>query len=392
MKIVVYTNAYKPIISGVVNAVALFRQGLLARGHEVIVLAPDYYGYRDQEGGVYRFPSVDLTRQVRFPVAIPWSPRLSRVVRQFQPDIIHTHHPFVLGPLALRMARHHQAPLVYTFHTQYEQYTHYIPLPENLVKSLTRRRIRNFVMGADLVTTPAESVRDLLYSYGVKKEIAILPNPVDLSGFDRHEGETVRRQLGIGPDDLVLVSIGRLGIEKNLGFMLEAFGLMTGMAPDLPLRLVLVGAGPEEARLKELGAQLGFGDRLVMAGSVPYPTVPSYLAAADLFVMTSVSEVKPLVLLEAMAAGLPIVAVRASGALDTVIDGQEGILTELDREAFARATVDLLADRERRQAMNERARATVGKYSLEKVAGQLLEVYEAALAARRRSICDVSRI
>ena len=115
---------------------------LISEGHEVIVLAPDYYGYRDQEEGIFRFPSVDLTREVRFPIAVPWSPRLSRMVHDFHPDVIHAHHPFVLGPVALRMARHLQVPLVYTFHTQFELYAHYFPLPHELVRKLTRYRIR----------------------------------------------------------------------------------------------------------------------------------------------------------------------------------------------------------------------------------------------------------
>lgn len=385
MRIAIYTNAYKPIVSGVVNAIALLRQGFVARGHEVIILAPDYYGYRDQESGVYRFPAVDLTRKVRFPVAIPWSPRVSRLVREFRPEIIHTHHPFVLGPLALRTARQLGVPLVYTFHTQYEQYAHYVPLPPRLVKWFTRRRIRRFVEAADVVTTPAASIRDLLAGYGIEREILVLPNPIDLSRFARTEGPTVRRQLGLAEGELVLIFVGRLGIEKNLGFMLEAFALLRSLAPELPLRLVLVGAGPEEARLRELGEELGLGDRLILTGSVPYQTVPSYLAAADLFLMTSVTEVKPLVLLEAMAAGLPIVAVRASGAVDTLTDGRDGVLTELDRTAFARAVLALLCDEGRRKAMGRAARETVERYSLDRVAGEFIRLYEEAVERRKKS-------
>ncbi|NLG84642.1 MAG: glycosyltransferase family 4 protein [Firmicutes bacterium] len=382
MRIAIYTNAYKPIVSGVVNAIALLRQGFLARGHEVIVLAPDYYGYRDQEEGIYRFPAVDLTRKVRFPVAIPWSPRLSRVIRTFRPEVIHAHHPFVLGPLALRTARHLGVPLVYTFHTQYEQYAHYVPLPPRLVKWFTRHRIRRFVEAADAVTTPAVSIRDLLAGYGIRREILVLPNPIDLSRFARTEGPSVRRQLGLDEEELVLSFVGRLGIEKNLGFMLEAFALLREMAPELPLRLVLVGAGPEETRLRELGEELGLGDRLIFTGSVPYQTVPSYLAAADLFLMTSVTEVKPLVLLEAMAAGLPVVAVRAAGAMDTLTDGLDGLLVPLDRGAFAQAVLSLLRDEERRRAMGRAARATVERYALDRVAAEFLRLYEEARSRR----------
>ncbi|MGE5529212.1 MAG: glycosyltransferase [Patescibacteria group bacterium] len=386
MRIAVYTNCYKPIINGVVNAIALYRQGLLGRGHEVLVVAPDYYGYRDHEPGILRYPSVDLTRAIRFPVSIPWSPRISRAVRDFHPDIVHAHHPFVLGPLALRMARHLKVPLVYTFHTQYEQYAHYVPLPQDFVRRLTRRRIKDFASAADLVTTPAESIRDLLLSYGLgaAPEIVILPNPIDLSGYALQEGGVIRKQLGLDAGDLVLISIGRLGVEKNLGFLLEAFALMLAYAPELPLRLVLVGEGPEKARLEELGEQLGLGGRLLLTGSVPHPAIPSYLAMADLFLMTSVSEVKPLVLLEAMAAGVPVVAVRASGAVDTVADGRDGLLTGLDREEYARAVVGLLRDPDRLAALGRRAKEGVARYALDEVTSQLVAVYEKALEVARR--------
>ncbi len=385
MRIAIYTNAYKPIVSGVVTAIALFRRGLLELGHEVVLFAPDYYGYRDQEEGVHRFPSVDLSRQVRFPVAVPWCPRLARTVRDFKPDVVHAHHPFVLGPVAMRIARQLGVPLIYTFHTQYEQYAHYVPFPQDMVKALTRRRIRGFANRADVLTTPAGTVRDLLRSYGVTREIILLPNPIDLSGFADPEGETIRRQLGLAPEEKVLISIGRLGVEKNLGFMLQAIALAIAWAPELRLRLVLVGAGPDETRLRELGGQLGLGDRLLFAGSVPYPAIPSYLAVADLFLMTSVSEVKPLVLLEAMAAGLPIVAVKASGAVDTITHGQEGLLTDLDQEHFAAAVVDILRDDARRAEMGRRARESVGRYSLDRVAGQLVAVYQEALEKQART-------
>jgi glycosyltransferase involved in cell wall biosynthesis len=379
MKIAVYTNAYKPIVSGVVNAVALFRQGLTDLGHEVIVLAPDYYGYRDQENGIYRYPSVDLTRRIRFPVAVPWSTRLGRVVRDFRPDVIHAHHPFVLGPVAIRMARHLQVPLIYTFHTQYELYSHYFPFPQELVKKAARYRIKHFIEDADLVTTPAESIHGLLASYGVTKDLVMLPNPVDLSCFQIQEGETVRKQLGLADGDLVMISIGRLGVEKNLGFMLDTFAAMLALAPDLPLKLLLVGDGPDEARLRELGTKLGLGERLVLAGSVPHLMVPSYLAVANLFLMTSISEVKPLVLLEAMGAGLPVVAIKATGVVDTITHGREGLLTELDKEKFARVAVGLLRDKTSLSAMARRARETVDRYALDKVTTALIAVYETAI-------------
>lgn len=388
LRIAIFTNAYHPIVSGVVTAISLFRRGLEAAGHEVAVFAPAFDDYRDEEAQVYRYPALDLTRKVKFPVAIPFSQQVAQRLREFNPDIIHTHHPFVLGQTAQRAAVRLNIPLVYTFHTQYEQYAHYIPLPAPWVRWMTRNTIRNFACRVDLLTTPAASVAEILTSYGIDKPIHILTNPIDLSRYRQNGQNDLRDKLGIHPEEKVLLYVGRMGLEKNLRFMLEAFALVKAQCKNYRLRLLMVGDGPERASLQVLAVQLGVAEDVLLPGAVNYTEIPSYFQSADLFLMTSTSEVKPLVLIEAMAASLPIVAVNANGSRDTVTHGKDGLLTPLDREAFSHAVSDLLQDEPRCKAMGEAAGYSAESYGLNHVTNQLIALYHEAKASKfqRRAV------
>jgi 1,2-diacylglycerol 3-alpha-glucosyltransferase len=381
LKIAVFTNAYRPIVSGVVTAINLFRRGLEDAGHEVAIFAPDYYGFVDQEHRVFRYPAIELTRQVKFPVAIPFSTRMARELADFKPNIIHTHHPFVLGRTGSWASRWLGVPLVYTFHTQYEQYAHYIPLPETFVRWVTRTTIRSYVQRVDVLTTPAASVAELLRSYGVKREVSILTNPIDLSLYQNNDMGDLRRREDNGQRTLLYV--GRLGQEKNLYFLLESFSrVMTAFSDKSLIRLMLVGDGPEKANLEHYAFSLGLKNSVQFVGMVDYEEIPKYYRAADLFVMASTSEVKPLVLIEALAARLPVVAVAANGSSDTLTHGYDGLLTSENRDEFADAVIGLLEDNERREIMGRNAGLTAKDYGLANVTQRLLEIYESALIKR----------
>ena len=380
MKIAVFTNAYRPIVSGVVTAINLFRRGLEDVGHEVAIFAPDYYGFVDQEPRVFRYPAIELTRQVKFPVAIPFSTRMARELADFKPDIIHTHHPFVLGRTGSRASRWLGVPLVYTFHTQYEQYAHYIPLPENFVRWVTRKTIKKYAQRVDVLTTPAASVAELLWSYGVKREVNILTNPIDLSLYQTNNIEGLREKGGLHAGERILLYVGRLGQEKNLYFLLDSFSrVITALSNKISVRLMIVGDGPEKANLERYASSMGIGKSVHFVGMVDYKEIPNYYQVADLFVMTSTSEVKPLVLIEALAARLPIVAVAANGSSDTLTHGYDGLLTAEDRISFADAVIGLLEDNERRQMMGRNAGITAQDYGLSSVTRRLLQIYENAL-------------
>ncbi len=380
MKIGVFTNCYKPIINGVVGVVDLLKHGYCQAGHEVSIFAPAFEDYQDREEAIYRYPSVHLTRKLKYPVAIPWSPQINKVVKQLDLDVIHCHHPFVLGPLAAKIARHKKIPLVYTFHTQYGQYYHYVPLPEKLVDYYTKRQIKGFCQGVTALTTPSDSARTVLHEYGVEREIEVIPNPINYNSFQNINGQGVRRKYGLN-QERVLINIGRIAPEKNLELLLKAFRQLLTQSPAGigELKLMIVGDGPALVGLKEMAVALGIADQVVFTGAVDSAAIPEHLAVADLFVMTSTSEVKPLAQLEALAAGVPIVAVTAAGANDTVVHGHNGLLVNADAGEFATAVGDLLAQPDRLAAFRQAARETAREYSHTKIAADYLQLFQKLL-------------
>lgn len=373
MRIGIFTNCYRPLVNGVVGAVSLLRRGFIEQGHQVWIFAPAVDDYQDDEEGIYRYPSLNLTKDIKYPVAVPFSPRIHSILGALELDIIHSHHPFVLGPVARQTARKKQVPIVYTFHTQYEQYSHYIPLPAKMVNAISRRAIRGFCQTVDRVTTPAESAREILVGYGVTRPIEVIPNPTLLS-TGQVDGAAVRERYGIGTAKL-LINVGRVAPEKNLGLLLESFRNMVRQVPEDELKLMIVGEGPARSQLIQQAETLGIAGQVIFTGLVEPTQVPAYLAAADLFVMTSTSEVKPLSQLEALAAGVPIVAVAAAGANDTIVHGENGLLMPLDGEVISEAVLKLVYDPERLKRFKHAALQTAERYAYPTIAGDYLRLF-----------------
>lgn len=377
MRIAVFTNCYHPLVNGVVGAVSLLRKGFMELGHQVDIFAPKFDDYIDAEPGIYRYPAVDLTRKVKYPVAIPYSPKISRILKDMDFDIIHSHHPFVLGPLALKLARSRKRPIVYTFHTQYDQYTHYVPLPSPLVRWFSKNQVRRFAQGVDQITTPADTAKQILIKYGVTNDIKVIPNPTDLSKFQKADGDRVKKEYQLS-NEKVLINIGRIAPEKNLGLLLESFRIVLSKATE-PVKLMIVGDGPALKGLKQLASALGIAEKVIFTGMVDPAQVPNYLAAADLFVMTSKSEVKPLAQLEALAAGVPIVAVSAAGANDTITSGRNGLLVPENTEAIAGGVLDLAFNPERLTDFKHEAILTAERYSHVRIAEEYLRLFNEVL-------------
>lgn len=383
MKIAIFTNAYKPIISGVVNCIDLMRTHLIRRGHEVYLFAPDFPGFRDTEERVYRYPSVNLTNKIKFPVPIPFSPSAEKVMAENRFDIVHCHHPFILGDEGAKLASRQKAPLFFTFHTQYEQYAHYVPLPAEIVKAVSKSMVSAYSRKCSVIITPGTAIVELLKDYGVTKNVVYMPNSIELSAFGNPDGSMVREKYGFPGGEKVLVYVGRMAQEKNLPFMMDAFKKIKEQAPS---KLMIIGEGPELDSFRQYAQENGLEKDVIFTGRVEYEEIPAYYGASDLFVMTSTTEVKPLALLEAMAAGLPIVAVDACGASDTILNGENGFLTKEDREVFAETVVGLLKDEDMLAAMRRRTLEIAEGYSIENVISRLLELYDKAIEEKRISV------
>ena len=355
MRIGLFTNNYLPFRGGVTTAVETLRQGLEAQGHRAWVFAPAASAPHDDPAFVFRYPSVPAPTYPGFAVPLPFSRRWSRAARELDLDIFHAQHPFLLGVTARRLARPQGRPLVFTYHTRYEKYAHYVPLPEPLVASLAVRLASRFAGSADLVIAPSARIAESLADLGVRAPIAVIPTGVPLELFRPGDRGEARRALGLDEDVPLCLYVGRLDREKSVERVIDAFGSITLAVSGA--RLLLVGQGSHEPALKRLAAASPARSAIRFAGSVAREELPPYYQAADLFLFSSETETQGLVLAEAHACGLPAVAVRASGVDEVVRDGETGLLTKADVEELADAAIGLLLDAPRRSAMALAARA-----------------------------------
>jgi glycosyltransferase involved in cell wall biosynthesis len=354
MRVGLFTNNYLPFRGGVTTAVETLRQGLEALGHSVWVFAPAWRGPHADPAFVFRYPSAPAPTYPGFAIPLPFSRRLSRKARELEIDVFHAQHPFLLGVTARRLARAERRPLVFTYHTRYEKYAHYVPLPERLVAAAAVRLASRFADSADLVIAPSARIADSLTRGGVRSPIAIVPTGVPLDLFCPGERTEARRALGLPEEAPLCLYVGRLDREKSVERVIEAFGSIAQAVSGV--RLILVGQGSHEAALKRLASTSPAGSAIDFMGSVPREGLPPYYRAADLFLFSSETETQGLVLAEAHACGLPAVAVRASGVDEVVRDGETGLLTKSDAEELADAAIGLLLDAERRLGMGRAAR------------------------------------
>ncbi len=381
MRIGQLTDCYKPVINGVTHFIALHKQVLESWGHQVYVFTLGYEDYPDDEPNVVRSPAIPLSDtgyHLNF-----WYSRRARELAENM-DVLHVHHPFLAGRQAVRIAQATGAPLVFTNHTRYHlQAQYYLPfLPEALSEGFLKAYLPWFTDRCDLVVAPSETVARWLREMGVESPIEIIPNGVEVDRIAHPSAPHSKVSQGIPEAAPVAITVGRLGPEKNLTFLLRALTRAVAHVPDL--HLVIVGEGPERDDLEEFARWAGLGRRMRLVGAVPYEEIPNWLAMADFFVITSTSESHPLSVLEALAAGLPVVGVAAPGVADSVVDGENGFLAPEDVDAFARLMVRVAQDADLRARLAEGARRSRHRFDIHTTSARLLAHYERLVEARRR--------
>jgi 1,2-diacylglycerol 3-alpha-glucosyltransferase len=375
VRIVMFTNTYLPHVGGVARSVSTYEEEFCRRGHEVRIVAPQYDGAVDSSGRVLRTPAIQHFNGSDFSVRIPVPGLLADFVDDFRPDLLHSHHPFLLGDAALRLAWSRRLPLVFTYHTMYEQYTHYVPLALEGFKRFAIQMSTDYCNLCDQVIAPSESVARLLAERGVTTPVTAIPTGIDVEFFARGDGRRFRQRFGIDERALVVGHVGRLAAEKNLDFLARAVARFLAERPDAVF--LIVGTGDLTETIQRTVLDLAHPQQLVMAGRHTGQDLAAAYAAMDIFAFSSQSETQGMVLAEAMAAGVPAVALDAPGVREIVTSANGQILpgdaTEMD---FAAALADVSADGSRLADLGEAARRTAQEFSVENCASQMLEVYE----------------
>lgn len=373
MNIGIFTCNFSPLVNGLSVSISRYAEYFRLFGHQVYIFAPRYSGHREREPGVFRLPSLRVPTHRRYALPLPISPRLNQLIQGLGLDILHAQHPFILGPWALNLARKLGLPLVFTYHTLYEHYAHYVPLLQSLAAKLALKRAVEFANQADLVIAPTWWVRRLLLNLGVQVPIEVVPTGVELQE-EVEDPASFRAGLNLEPEARVLLYLGRLAEEKNLVLLLHAFRLIAKAVPQAVL--LLVGEGDAREELETLAQELGLERSVRFVGLIPHAKVAGFYRLAEAFLFPSITEAQGLVILEAMACGTPVVAIKGTAAEDFIEDERDGFLVEEAVEAFAEASIRLLSDEGLRSTMAERARRKAGRFTARASAEQMLELYQ----------------
>ena len=390
MKILITTDWYRPAVNGVVTSVLNLKRELERRGHDVRVLTLSMQHHSRVDGAVTAIGSIGAGKiypNARIRVAL--SGGCIRDLIDWGPDIIHSQCEFSTFLMARKIAKACGCPLIHTYHTVYEDYTNYFSPSVKVGKKAAAFFSEQILKRTDAVIVPTEKVKTMLLGYGVEKPICCIPTGLDPEPFECRmtpsERDAMRKSLGIGEKDRVLVYLGRLAKEKNIDELLSCFAACAQEHPDL--RLLLVGDGPYREELEEQVSSLGIGGRVVFAGMVEPEEVGKYYRLGDLFVSASQSETQGLTYIEAMACGLPLLC-RKDPCLDDVIE--EGVTGEAyeTEEDFRSALSRMLSDRTALEEMGKAAeRKFRGEFSAAAFADKVLIVYETFIGREMARQC-----
>lgn len=380
MRIGMFADMYKPHLSGVTNYIDLYKRRFEELGHEVWIFTFGNTEYEDAEANVVRSPAVPWG-DTGWQMGLILSSEAKRVIPTL--DIAHVHHPFVSGRVALEHCGEAGVPTVFTNHTRYDLYsdTYAWFVPKTMRYAYIKRYLHDFAEDVDLVICPSPGIKRWLSEFGVTEDAVLLSNCVDTKPFLDPAAPLDRAHYGFPEDSVVFCYLGRVSEEKNMGLLVRAFVRAAGESERICL-LVLGDGAAREASVKAIESA-GLSGRAHFTGLTPYSEVPNHLAAADVFVTASVSEVHPLVVMEAFAAGLPAIGITSPGVGDIVEDGVTGFLTPEDAGAFAERMVQITRDSELRLRLATSARKTAARYDVRIMAEEMLGHYRALIEKRK---------
>jgi len=365
-----FTECYHPIVNGVVAAIDALRTGLRASGVDVMTFAPAYPRWSESDASVVRLPSLPLPTTTGYRLCVPYFNAQARAQLR-RVDVLHAHSPFITGWSAVACARRRGIPLVFTYHTRIDAYAHYAPFAHALTRRAMERLTQAFARAVDAVIVPTRAMENRLRELGVDARIVVIASPIDVERFAAgRRSASVRAALGAADEGPLALVVARLGREKGIELALDALAL----APEV--RLAIVGEGPQRASLEAYAAVRGVAARVRFAGALPPAALPDVYASADAFIFPSTSETQGLVLAEALAAGLPVVAVDVPATRD-VLNGH-GRLVPADPAALAAALAPALAGGRDRDAPAE----SRSRFDPVAQAGRVRDLYAELLECR----------
>ena len=378
MRIGFFTDTYLPTPTGTSVTVENYRKALHARGHDVYVVAPEFPHYQDQSDAIIRIPSVFLPNRPESPIAKPVGGKQKQQILELELDIIHTFSLYNIGLCALDLSKHSHKPLVFTFDALYTEHTkNYRPIFKPMARIWYQRALRHYANSSQTVIVPTPSVKNLACQYGIVTPVEIVPAGINADDYTAITPSTLRTKFSIPEGQRVLLYVGRLDEESNVRFLLRAFREVWFKRENT--HLLIIGRGPQEDLFQKIVKRQPFGDNVTFAGFMPKGELNKVYGAADVFVFPSTTATQALAVIEAMAAGLPPVAINRLGPSNIIRDDEDGYLTPLNEKQFSDKIIYLLENDKIRNHFGRIARDHAKKFSIEHSVENLLKIYQQLL-------------
>lgn len=408
MNIAMMTNNYRPFVGGVPISIERLSESLRKMGHNVYIFAPEYKTDYEDDPYTFRYAAFPVKMGI-FLVPNSFDRRIGETFAKLKIDIVHSHHPVFAGNSARTLARLHDVPLMFTWHTQYEKYLHHIKtwgklekiaqedknsLRHKIIRTIVKigredivlSWVRRFANSCDCVFAPSESMRQMMLEHGVTAPVQVMATGLPASFFQADTSESGRiRHKHLGDKKYLFCTVARLAEEKNTGFLFESLLVLKERMGNC-FKFLVIGNGPQRESMEEWINAHGLAENVEFMGGIPNDELNAYYAASDLFLFASKTETQGIVLLEAMSRRTPVVALDANGVCDVVRNGVNGFLTDENPACFAEAVQCIIEDRRFYAAACENAYDTALKNHSDVLAKVAESAYVQALEAGKSKL------
>ena len=387
MRIAIFTDTYPPFVNGVSTSTFNLAHCLMERGHDVLVVAPRATdGKLEQIGNVLYVPGIYLKKLYGYRLTNMFTNKPISIIKKFKPDVIHNQTDFTIGVLARRCAKKLHIPIVYTYHTSYEDYTYYVArgIMDRFAKRIVRNYSRNLAGKMTEFITPSEKTKEYMRNVGSDIYINVIPTGIDFSIFksdkiDEQKAQAFKKEHGIKSNTKVFLLLGRIAREKSMDVSLRGINAYHKKHPEVDIKVLIVGEGPAHEELQLLAGELGISDIVDFVGQVSGLEVPFYYHLADIYTSASITETQGLTFMEAMAAGKIVLARFDSNLTGTIVNGKTGFFFTDDSSFVNQVEKIFNMSKEQKEAIIQEAYRTVDTYSIDKFYENVVRVYKRAI-------------
>lgn len=386
MRVALFTEVYLPAVNGVVTHVKTLKEGLELLGHKAIIVTADSNVKKTQASeDILYCPAIRLEKIYGYDVASPLSTDRLKLLKDFNPDVIHIHNEFGIGLSGVIIARMLKIPLVYTMHTMYDDYVYYVANSEptrKLLTSASHKYAQILATAASAITGPSKKVEEYFRRCGVNKTVTVIPNSVETDVFNRYSIDKektaeIRKKYGFSENDLVFCFCGRMGQEKNIDTLLEFWA--KNVKSEDGMKLLLIGGGPQIDEFRELAQRFNITDTVVFTDRVEHKDIPPYYAACDCYITASLTECHSISMMEGQATGMPVLTIRDELNADQIEEGVNGFFFRDADEMYKHMQHLKSLSNQELDKLKAVSRESIVSSGTKSIAEKLLTVYDAAI-------------